>query len=393
MYIRSKGNFYKMGHKDAEISNLIYCFLRGTLVEEKQKELNRWLEEPGNRELFDRICDKEQILKKSFRFDRYDKEKSWKQLEKKMQVGRKSYWRRWGVAASLMLPLLFVGWLYMHENDKSSFAVIKKEIVPGMVCARLELANGEVLHLGKDTITSLALTNGGVIKNDRGAFSYFSDTVLGNDSKYNVMTTPRAGEFKLVLPDGTVVWMNAESYLRFPEVFAEKSRKVYAKGELYFEVAHDEKRPFKVEVEDGYVIEVLGTEFNMRAYKGLPWATTLVKGKVLIEKGEKRVVLRPGQQAVSPVGGEIIQVKEVNVESYIAWRKGYFLFDNERLEDIMHELSRWYDVQVFFENQQVKDERFSVELRRHDDFKDVLDLIERTGSVKITIKEHTVFVR
>ena len=105
------------------------------------------------------------------------------------------------------------------------------------------------------------------------------------------------------------------------------------------------------------------------------------------------MVLKPGQQAVSPVDSEIIQVKEVNVESYIAWRKGYFLFDNERLEDIMYELSRWYDVQVFFENQQVKDERFSVELRRHDDFKDVSDLIERTGSVKITIDGHAVFVR
>lgn len=383
-----------MDHKSVEISNLIYCYLKGTLDEEGRKELNQWLVRPGNRELFDRICNKERMLKKSFRFDRYDKEKSWKQLEERAGIGRKVIRKRWIVAASFIIPFFVVAWLYMRENPQPlPSAEVEKEIVPGMVCARLESADGQIFHLGKDSIGTLVLANGGVLKNSYGGVAYLPDSISGSRNKYHVMTTPRAGEFKLALPDGTIVWMNAESYLRFPEIFADDCREVYAKGELYFEVTPDKSRPFRVKIENGYTVEVLGTEFNMRAYEGLPLATTLVKGKIVIGKGEKQVVLKPGQQAVSPVDSEIIQVKEVNVESYIAWRKGYFLFDNERLEDIMYELSRWYDVQVFFENQQVKDERFSVELRRHDDFKDVSDLIERTGSVKITIDGHAVFVR
>ena len=384
-----------MEYRNTEISNLIYSFLRGTLSSEEQNKLNIWLREPGNQKLFDRICDKERILEKSIRFDRYDKEESWKRLNKRLKGGKKGVWKRWVVAASFILPLFVAAWLYTRENARplQKTAEVEREIVPGVFCARLKLADGKVLRLGKDSIHSLVLANGGAFLNKKGVLVYMADSVSGKEPKYHVMTTPRAGEFKMVLPDGTIVWMNAESYLRFPEAFAGDCRKVYAKGELYFEVTPDEQRPFKVELENGYTVEVLGTEFNMRAYEGLPIATTLVKGKVLIEEGEERIVLKPGEQAVKRANGEKIAVKQVDVESCIAWRKGYFLFDNERLEDIMKELGRWYDVQVFFENQQVKEERFSVEIRRHDDFESVLELIERTGSVKITITGHTVFVR
>ena len=182
----------------------------------------------------------------------------------------------------------------------------------------------------------------------------------------------------MVLPDNSIVWLNADSKLRFPLTFSGKERRVFASGELYFQVAKDSLSPFRIEVEGLYEVEVLGTEFNVRAYSDLPSATTLVDGRVLIrEKGKH---------------GEVV-VREVDVAPYIAWKQGYFLFEDERLEDILNELARWYDVNVFFENSSVREERFSVDMPRHESFEEVLRLIEQTRSIQIEIEGNNVFVK
>ena len=168
---------------------------------------------------------------------------------------------------------------------------------------------------------------------------------------------------------------------------------MYARGELYFDVTRNEAQPFEVEVEDDYTIEVLGTEFNVRAYQDSPCATTLVKGSVRVKGKDQEVLLKPGQQAVETGDGKRIEVKDVDVGPCIAWHNGLFYFDQTPLEDIMEELARWYDVQVFFENESVKNECFSLEMKRFDDFNRVLSLIEHTGMVKITVNEHVVTVR
>ena len=189
------------------------------------------------------------------------------------------------------------------------------------------------------------------------------------------------------------MWLNAESKLRFPTVFSKEERRVWASGELYFQVARDTMAPFRVEVEGAYEVEVLGTEFNVRAYRDLPLATTLVKGSVAIHDADLNIRLRPGEQVLKKENAKGLVVHKVDVTPYIAWREGYFLFENERLENILNELARWYNVDIFFENQTVREERFSVDIQRHEDFEEVLRLIERTGTVKITIKENRVFVK
>ena len=151
-----------------------------------------------------------------------------------------------------------------------------EQIVPGISTAQLYLPDGNVVDLGKDSVCNLLLLEGGRFVNERGTLTYKGDSSGVKVAQYSEVRIPRGGEYKVVLPDGTIVWLNAESSLRFPTLFTGKERKVYAKGELYFDVKHDETKPFIVEVEKDYAVRVLVTEFNLRAYSGSPIATTLV---------------------------------------------------------------------------------------------------------------------
>ena len=212
-------------------------------------------------------------------------------------------------------------------------------------------------------------------------------------AQYSEVRIPRGGEYKVVLPDGTIVWLNAESSLRFPTLFTGKERKVYAKGELYFDVKHDDTKPFIVEVEKDYSVRVLGTEFNLRAYSGFPVVTTLVEGRVQVRGVGNTVSLAPGQQALEVSGTRNIKVLDVDVAPYVAWHEGKFYFVHAPLNSIMEELARWYDVEVVFENPAVREECFTIEMQRFDDFNKVLRLIERTGMVTISVDGHIVTVK
>ena len=207
----------------------------------------------------------------------------------------------------------------------------------------------------------------------------------------NKIVVPPGQRANLTLSDGTNVWLNACSEMTYPASFSEDTHRVSLKGEAYFDVSKDVEHPFVVQTKK-CDIKVLGTEFNVRAYSDLPSATTLVDGRVLIRDKGTKVVLKPGEQAVKGKHGEVV-VREVDVAPYIAWKQGYFLFEDERLEDILNELARWYDVNVFFENSSVREERFSVDMPRHESFEEVLRLIEQTRSIQIEIEGNNVFVK
>lgn len=391
-------------HDGIEI--LIYHFLTGELTPEEQGRLNEWLALPGHGELFRRICDKERLLQGTLRYDRYDREAAWKRLEKLLEgeqgrmaaerIGRgRRIGRRWWWAASLLVPLCVAAWLLTEREEAvAPLAEAERvEITPAVSGARMVLASGEVVDLTEQTEGDIVFRDGKLVQGTDGMMAYVADSLGRAEVRYNEVQTPRGCEYQIQLPDGTMVWLNAASSLRFPSVFAGDCRRVYATGELYFEVARDEKCPFVVELEDGYAVRVLGTEFNLRSYEGEARSTTLLEGRVRVESGEEQVELTPGQQAVEVAGRGGLLVREVDVNSAVAWRKGVFLFENARLEDIMAEIGRWYDVEVFFENSAIRDERFSVEMRRHDSFAEVLKLIERTGTVKISINQNNVFVK
>ena len=381
---------------DPRIKSIIYRYLCGELSESEQTILESWLCEKSHRELLQRICDGERILEKSFYFDRLDKgrERTWGRLKRATGLHQRAVLRRWIVAASLFIPFLWCGlyWnVFQFSSEMSDHQQTK--IAPGISVAQLCLPDGNVINLDKDKIYNLQLSEGGRFVNEQGVLTYEGGNSKMNVIQYNEIWIPRGGEYKLVLPDGTIVWLNAESSLRFPTSFTDNERKVYAKGELYFDVKHDEVKPFIVDVERGYTIWVLGTEFNLRAYDDSPVVTTLVEGCVQVWSASDSVLLSPGQQALEMSGNHGIEVLDVDVVPYVAWHEGKFHFVRTPLKDIMEELARWYDVEVVFENPTVREECFTIEMQRFDDFNKVLRLIERTGMVTISVEAHTVTIK
>ena len=375
-----------------DIETLILKYLQGKLAEEEKRQLDEWLKDDRNKKLFSRLVNKQRILVKMERLDEYDWEKSWKVMEKKLHERKKFSWKYWGMVASLLGIVLLGTWVFMEKNEKKSPVVVMRGVEPGGVFAELVLPDGKIVELNKDSNNLFLGESGKVLRNENGVLFLTQDSVQLQKVGYSEIRTPRGGEYQVVLPDNSIVWLNAASKLRFPLTFSGKERRVFASGELYFQVAKDSLSPFRIEVEGLYEVEVLGTEFNVRAYSDLPSATTLVDGRVLIRDKGTKVVLKPGEQAVKGKHGEVV-VREVDVAPYIAWKQGYFLFEDERLEDILNELARWYDVNIFFENSSVREERFSVDMPRHESFEEVLRLIEQTRSIQIEIEGNNVFVK
>lgn len=384
-----------MENFDDDLQNLIYASLVRPLTAEEQKQLDEWLMHPSYRELYRRICDKEKILRKAERMDGYDQEVAWQNLRQKMTAKKKFALKWYYYAASLLLPLLVVGFLFRQLSFPESvkISVLQDVIEPGTQNARIFLADGGVLDLKKDTVYQMVTADGVEIKNVGGFVSFETkDTLLEEERRFNRIETPRGGEYHVVLPDGTKVWLNAESSLRFPVAFAKSERRVFMTGEVYFEVAQREDNPFLVQ-SSGMTIRVLGTKFNVRAYGDTPSTTTLFSGKVQLNEGQEEVLLAPGQQAVLLADGGGFQVRKADLNATMAWLNGVFIFDNQTLGDIMQELGRWYDVNVFFVNSRLQEERFSVEMPRHESFSEVLRLIEKTGVIHVDVKGRTVLIK
>lgn len=209
----------------------------------------------------------------------------------------------------------------------------------------------------------------------------------------HVLRIPRGGEYALELADGTTVHLNAETELRYPSRFTGDERRVWLKGEAYFEVRREESMPFVVET-GGMAVRVLGTEFDVRAYEGeARTLTTLVEGRVEVDAGGGRRGLEPGQQAVFDRVKGGVEVRTVDVEEFVGWKNGRLVFDNRPLEYILDELGRWYSFEVFYAREELKDVPFSLNIEKHDDFAKVLRLVERTGKVKFTVNGSTVVVQ
>jgi ferric-dicitrate binding protein FerR (iron transport regulator) len=255
---------------------------------------------------------------------------------------------RWWAAAAVLVLLAAGGMYYLRESPKSS--TITAGIMPGSNKATLTLADGSVVNLDS-TGTGMFLKQGHtkVEKTASGEVVYKSDKATETTVSYNVLRTPRGGQFKVILPDGTAVWLNAASSIRYPVAFTAKERTVSITGEAYFEIAPDAAKPFSVSVND-MKVTVLGTHFNINAYTDEHTInTTLLEGAVLVQTGSGSRRLAPGQQArVKPGSNEIEYLKQTNVNSAIAWKNGYFSFNDEDIPTVMRQLARWYNIEVTY---------------------------------------------
>lgn len=312
--------------------------------------------------------------------------------------------RRWiTIAASLLVFAGLTVWVIESMRRGSSFGVHEDitlaeagdSVIPGAPHARLILASGKSINLEEPTsISGIKNSKGNLISVADGMVS-FSEVEAGDKKNvsYNTLEVPRGGEFTLRLADGSTIWLNSKSTIRFPEHFNAESRKVYLEGEAYFEICNDRKRNFIVSTPVSEV-EVYGTSFNLRSYPNeKEQQTTLVAGKIGIKTNGKEVTLRPGQQAVITKGSDIINVEEVDTTLYCSWRKGLFIFEYRRLEDILSQLSDWYDVDFTYTDPSLKELHFTGDLERYADFNEILSLIGMTTNISFEIKGKHVFVK
>jgi ferric-dicitrate binding protein FerR (iron transport regulator) len=308
--------------------------------------------------------------------------------------GKKITSKKWLVAASLSLLLVTAAYFWYSQPSSVSISASTQpvetniDLPPGGNKAVLTLSNGKAIIL--DSVENGALAQQGgtkVVKLQSGQLVYKNQNLADRTQNisFNTLAVPRGGQYKLTLPDGSKVWLNAASSLKFPTAFTGKKRQVELTGEAYFEISPDTKRPFSVIIPAGIsgtnqmVIEVLGTYFNVNAYKDEPAVrTTLLEGSVRVAQGSLSRLLQPGQQAQTTKGTNDINIIRPNLDEVIAWKNGIFRFDNEDLPTIMRKISRWYDIEVDFQ-ENVPESRFSGMISRNTNLSQVLQVLEING--------------
>jgi ferric-dicitrate binding protein FerR (iron transport regulator) len=369
--------------KDLLLS-LILKRLNGQLSTEEALELDSWADEsPANRAWLDRLSDDEFLEKEVQQFRNTDPVGGYRRWLGYMETSRKSGVRRivgWSAAASVLIAVGVVGLTRSgskHIVVPPPITMAPAGIAPGRNTATLTLGNGQRVLLDSAGTGALATQGSArLVKLDSGSLSYsVTSAVTAAAVVYNTLVTPRAGQFKLILPDGTQVWLNNASSLRYPSSFTGTSRTVELTGEAYFEVARNTTQPFQVKA-GGLSVQVLGTGFDISAYTDEPDVrTTLVQGKIKVESKEKTAVLQPGQQVVATEEGGWKMLKSVNTEEVTDWRFGLFNFDNADLHSVLRQLARWYDVDVEFRGA-VPDKRVQGQMHRDLTLNQVLEILK-----------------
>ena len=267
-------------------------------------------------------------------------------------------------------------------------------VLPGSYKAVLTLASGEQVNLeewGRDSLWK----DGTLIRKRKGELTYEQKAgdMQQEEMLFNTITIPRSGEYKLVLSDGTKVWLNSASKLKYPVAFTGGQRKVFLEGEAYFKVAKNEKQPFVVKTEN-MDVRVLGTEFNLKAYADEKWVqATLVRGEVAVFTGMDKSVrntLKPEQQAEWDIEKGKLDVKTVELDLYIAWKNGQFVFRGQRLTEIMTVLERWYDFEVCYQADWIKEVEFAGKLNRSASIEPILDVIRSTHKINVNTRGKTI---
>jgi len=307
------------------------------------------------------------------------------------------------VAAAIVLLALSIG-LYFYDFEKSGDQLVykhkteQKDIAPGGNKAILSLSDGSKITLNTVKDGILANQKGVAVTKTVEGYLVYDDVASSTATKlFNSVSTPRGGQYHLRLSDGTSVWLNAGSVLTYPVSFDHKERQVKLSGEAYFEVARDSTRPFKVQTIQQN-ISVLGTHFNVSAYDDdNTTKTTLLEGKVAVQrlKSPDKKILNPGQQALTSSNAKNNSVVIINVDTTdaIAWKNGYFQFQDESLESILKKVSRWYDVDIDYSKNQISNQLFfSGTVSKYKNASQVLRILELTGGIHFKIEGRRIIV-
>ncbi|WP_036692538.1 FecR family protein [Pedobacter glucosidilyticus] len=314
---------------------------------------------------------------------------------------RKKRYRLVGVAASFILMISIASFYFVSnytQNEKSKQPEIARAniITPGEDKAVLTLANGEKIILKEQNNELLSKEAGLMVYNSKeGALVYKAGAASSTSEAitYNTISTPRGGQYKLILEDGSKIWLNAASSIKFPTRFDSKQRKIEISGEVYCEISKDPKRPFRVSY-GNQMVEVLGTQFNINAYIDEKITkTTLIEGSIRLANTQtlQSKLLTPGDQARMTSVNNQLNVNRVDIEEVIAWKEGYFMFNEEPLESIMRKVSRWYDVEVVYKSG-IPQKKLGGKISKFNNVNELLDVLAATGSVKFEIQGRRIIV-
>nr|WP_121273653.1 FecR family protein [Pedobacter schmidteae] len=304
------------------------------------------------------------------------------------------------LSVAAMVAIVFGVWFYISNNkdrpNQVKDGLALQDIAPATNRATLTLANGKVIQLS-NAKSGLVIDEQGLKYNDGEELGISPEKTQSHVVREMVLSTPRGGTYQVSLPDGTMIWLNAASTIKYPSSFqSAKFRRVYLEGEAYFQVAKDKEHPFIVS-SNQQEVEVLGTHFNVNAYPDEPLTkTALIEGKVRIGKRDEKqmltqdLILKPGDLAIMNQNKLAVQAN-ADVQAEVAWRNGQFVFVNEPIEQIMRKIGRWYDVDIIYQGD-MTNKAFAGSVSRFDNLSSVLNMIELTNTVHFKMKGRSVIV-
>ena len=379
-----------------KIIELVLARHRRRLSEEEDARLEEWVRQDPEHERLLQTMDE---YAWSEIYHRIDREKAWQEVDRQT-VGlagwqKVRYVRIWTRVAAIVILLLTVGsgiFLSLWQGEKSLPMTADLPIRAGRPQAELILAGGKRVLLKNDAPQKIVDREGKVVGVDSVDCLVYT-SAHSTEAEWNTLDIPQGGEYRLVLPDGTKVWLNSDSKLRFPSHFLNKERRVELQGEAFFEVARDTLHPFRVETAH-VVVQVLGTSFNVSCYPDEEVEqTTLVEGRVEVMIDGQTAELQPGRQLQLNVNTQEIEVREVDVALFSSWKDGLFRFSDMPLEELVMKLERWYQVNFFFLQADCREVRFTGAIRKYANLQEFIRLIETTTDVKFNIKENTITIQ
>lgn len=376
----------EQGKQIIRIADLIVAELTGKIDDAGRNELESWKHEAlGHLRLYN-LYQSTDFVAHKFEFIReYSAVEAYQEFTGRViqTKRRKRVWEVCSAVAAAVLLFVLGGSFYFFCNVKNKPISFVQKIPPGSCKAILTEPDGTKIDISD--ITFLTFIQNDVMSGKR------EKKVAG--SLYHMITTPRGGEYDLILSDGSRLRMNSESEVRIPVAFEKGQREVFMKGEIYFDIARDSLVPFVIHTRQGDV-RVLGTSFNVRDYQDEDFLeTTLVNGKVVFEREGNCSYLKPGEQLRLNKEDRKTTVEAVDVLLYCSWKDGRFVFEKQRLEEIMNTIARWYNINVFYESSSVKNILFTGNIKRYSDLDQVVSMLELINKINIEIKDRNVFVR
>ncbi|MGF2414086.1 MAG: FecR family protein [Ferruginibacter sp.] len=389
-----------MDEQAYRVAYLIAGFIRHTLTEKEHDELDNWVNESDhNMQLFEDLTDEKNLVANLEWMDKVQTEQSYQVMQGKgaFKIPPKKFYNKkiWLAAASVIV-LLGVFFVYRYTSSKQGSVenIVTTDTTlfkPGGNRATLTLADGKVIDLTYAKTGVIEDASGSLVnKTADGELVYVKDSSVTNASALHTLSTPVGGQYQVTLPDGTKVWLNAASTIKYQPAFSGNERKVIITGEAYFEVAKNERKLFRVLMADSTAVVVTGTHFNINAYQNeKEQQVTLLEGSVTVSNVTKVVKLEPGTQAL--IKNKAITKDEVlDAEEITGWKNGLFVFHDATIESIMLQIERWYDAKIIYKAN-IK-QLFNATILRKEPLAKVLKLLELNGYVHFKTEKNIIYV-